>query len=84
MGLNKEIIDKFEELQSQEDVVFVLGKMRAKLGDVAIDDMLDIYKNFLLKALQSQKEDIGKNLKKEIKKYQCGKHKRLLKLLKNL
>ena len=67
------IRDRFNHLiHTDEDVRFVLSKMRAKLGDVAINDMLETFYNFLFKEILQAKKDreeeivgISEKLKKE-------------------
>ena len=64
-----------EEWEEQFDKVF--NKARGEhniVGDLMVKD-------FIRKVLASQKKEILEKVETELKKYKCGKHKRLFKLL---
>ncbi len=50
-------IESFEQLEHNDDVSFVLSKMRAKIGDVAISHMLEVYKDFISSLLLQKEEE---------------------------
>lgn len=53
--MTNELLEKevaaFDALTSNTDVQFVLGKARAKMGDVAIEHMLEVYREHFTQAL---------------------------------
>ena len=51
--LKEEKLKEFDSLEHTDEVRFVLDKFRAKIGDVAIDDMLIAYKTLFSQSIDA-------------------------------